>query len=262
MKISPPLSISDKFYHKISSFFPKKKFKDLDIQAVESILCYRFRDRELLYTAFKHSSFLPITKEKYYKSNERLEFLGDAVLDLVVTEFLYTSMPKTSEGELSKIKSVLVSRNVLAEIVANLELGNHLLVNRGEEKTGGRTRPSNLANLYEAILAAVYLDGGLKSARSFIEHTLLFRHERLLNHQNFINYKSILLEYIQSLGPGSPIYVLVNESGPDHEKRFIMNVCVGEGEEAQGEGRTKKLAEQATAHNLLKKIAPELISSD
>lgn len=262
MKISPPLSMSDKFYHKISSFFSKKKFEDLDIQAVESILNYRFRNRELLYTAFKHSSFLPITKEKYYKSNERLEFLGDAVLDLVVTEFLYTSMPKTSEGELSKIKSVLVSRSVLAEIVANLELGNHLLVNRGEEKTGGRTRPSNLANLYEAVLGAVYLDGGLKSARSFIEHTLLSRHERLLNHQSFINYKSILLEYIQSLGPGSPIYVLVNESGPDHEKRFIMNVCAGEEEEAQGKGRTKKLAEQAAAHNLLKKIAPELISSD
>jgi ribonuclease-3 len=228
--------MSDKFYHKISSFFSKKKFEDLDIQAVESILNYRFRNRELLYTAFKHSSFLPITKEKYYKSNERLEFLGDAVLDLVVTEFLYTSMPKTSEGELSKIKSVLVSRSVLAEIVANLELGNHLLVNRGEEKTG--------------------------SARSFIEHTLLSRHERLLNHQSFINYKSILLEYIQSLGPGSPIYVLINESGPDHEKRFIMNVCAGEGEEAQGEGRTKKIAEQAAACNLLKKIAPELISSD
>ena len=257
LKISPPLSIFDKFLYKISSFFSRKKFENLDIQTIENILHYKFRNLDLLLTAFKHSSYLPITNEKYHKSNERLEFLGDAVLDLVVTEFLYTSMPTTSEGELSKIKSVLVSRNVLAEIVAKLELGNHLMVNRGEEKTGGKSRPSNLANLYEAVLGAVYLDGGLKSAESFIEHTLLYRHERLLNHQNFINYKSILLEYIQSLGPGSPNYVLVNESGPDHEKKFVMNVKAGDGAEAQGKGRTKKLAEQAAAHNLLKKIAPE-----
>jgi ribonuclease-3 len=262
LKISPPLYLSDKILRKITSFFNRKKFEQLDIQTVENILHYKFRDRNLLLTAFKHSSYLPITKEQYHKSNERLEFLGDAVLDLVVTEFLYTSMPKTSEGELSKIKSVLVSRNVLAEVVASLKLGIHLMVNRGEEKTGGRTRPSNLANLYEAILGAVYLDGGLKNASSFIEHTLLSRHERLLNHQSFINYKSILLEYIQSLGPGSPMYVLVNQSGPDHEKKFIMNVYVGDGKEAQGEGRTKKIAEQVAARNLIMKIAPELISSD
>jgi len=227
-----------------------------------NIIHYKFRNKDLLLTAFKHSSYLPITKEKYHKSNERLEFLGDAVLDLIVTEFLYTSMPRTSEGELSKIKSVLVSRNVLAEIVASLKLGNHLMLNRGEEKTGGKTRPSNLANLYEAILGAVYLDGGLKNAKSYIEHTLLSRHKRLLNHQSFINYKSILLEYIQSLGPGNPTYVLINQSGPDHEKKFLMNVCVGNGKEAQGEGRTKKLAEQAAARNLIMKIAPELISLD
>ncbi len=136
------------------------------------------------------------------------------------------------------------------------------MVNRGEEKTGGKTRPSNMANLYEAILGAVYLDGGLKMAAKFVEHTLLSRHEKLLNHKRFINYKSILLEYIQSLGPGTPVYTLVDERGPDHEKRFIMDVCVGEGEKAHGEGRTKKLAEQSAAHNLLKKIAPELIARD
>ena len=252
--------MTGKLRRKITSFFIRKKYHHLDIQVIENILQYKFREKDLLLTAFKHSSYLPITKEKYHKSNERLEFLGDAVLDLVVTEFLYISMPKRSEGELSKIKSVLVSRNVLAEVVASLELGSHLMVNRGEEKTGGKKRPSNLANLYEAILGAVYLDGGLKKAKSFIEHTLLSRHERLINHQNFINYKSILLEYIQSMGPGSPNYDLVKESGPDHEKKFIMNVCVGEGQVAQGEGRTKKLAEQAAARNLLKKIAPEKLT--
>jgi len=253
--------MSAKILHKISSLFFKRRLEDLDVRTVEKILNYKFRDRDLLFTAFKHSSFLPITKEKYYRSNERLEFLGDAVLDLVVTEFLYTSEPKRSEGELSKIKSVLVSRSVLAEVIASLELGKHLMVNRGEEKTGGKTRPSNMANLYEAILGAVYLDGGLKSAVYFTESTLLSRHEKLLNHKRFINYKSILLEYIQSLGPGNPAYRLSDESGPDHEKRFIMIVSVGNGKEAQGEGRTKKLAEQAAAYNLLEKIAPELITS-
>jgi ribonuclease-3 len=254
--------MSDKFFRKITSLFFRTKFEDLDVRTVEKVLKYKFHDQDLLLTAFKHSSFLPVTKEKYYRSNERLEFLGDAVLDLVVTEFLYTSEPERSEGELSKIKSVLVSRSVLAEVIASLELGKHLMVNRGEEKTGGKTRPSNMANLYEAILGAVYLDGGLKSAAYFTKNTLLSRHEKLLNHKRFINYKSILLEYIQSLGPGNPIYRLIDESGPDHEKRFIMNVHVKDGEEAQGEGRTKKLAEQAAAYNLLKKIAPELIARD
>jgi ribonuclease-3 len=262
LKISPHLPMADKFLHIISSFFNKSKSELLDIPTVENILHYKFHDRNLLLTAFKHSSYLPITKEKNHKSNERLEFLGDAVLDLIVTEFLYISMPRKSEGELSKIKSVLVSRNVLAEIVASMGLGNYLMVNRGEEKTGGKTRPSNLANLYEAILGAVYLDGGLKNARSYIEKTLLSRREKLLNHQNFINYKSILLEYIQSLGPGNPNYVLISQSGPDHEKKFIISVRVENGVEAQGEGRTKKIAEQAAARNLIRKIAPELISSD
>jgi ribonuclease-3 len=254
--------MSNKFLRRISSLFLRKRSEDLDVHAVENIIDYKFRNRDLLYTAFKHSSFLPVTKEKYYRSNERLEFLGDAVLDLVVTEFLYTSEPHRSEGELSKIKSVLVSRNVLAEVISSLEVGKHLMVNRGEEKTGGKTRPSNMANLYEAILGAVYLDGGLKKAALFVEGTLLSRHEKLLNHKRFINYKSILLEHIQSLSPGNPVYKLLNECGPDHEKRFIMNVSVSDDEEAQGEGRTKKLAEQSAAYNLLKKIAPDLIKSD
>lgn len=249
--------MSDKFLRKITSFFFRKRSEDLDVRAVEKILNYKFRNKDLLFTAFKHSSFLPVTKEKYYRSNERLEFLGDAVLDLVVTEFLYISKPKRSEGELSKIKSVLVSRNVLAEVISSLEVGEHLMVNRGEEKTGGKSRPSNMANLYEAILGAVYLDGGLKNAAEFVENTLLSRHEKLLNHKRFINYKSILLEYIQSLGPGTPVYELIDESGPDHEKRFIMKVWIEDGQESQGEGRTKKLAEQSAAYNLLKKIAPE-----
>jgi len=254
--------MSKKLLRKISSLFSNHNFKDLDISAIERIIRYRFKDRNLLYTAFKHSSYLPITKEKAYQSNERLEFLGDAVLDIVVTEFLYLNLPKTQEGELSKMKSVLVSRNVLAKVVSNLNLGQHLLINRGEEKTGGRTRTSNLANLYEAILGAIYLDGGLKPIRKFIEKSLLTSYEGLLNHQSFINYKSILLEYVQSQGPGNATYRLIKESGPDHQKKFVMDVCIGGKERAQGWGKSKKLAEQAAAHNLLKKVAPDLLPTD
>ncbi len=251
--------MSNKLLRKISLLFSNHNFNDLDISAIENMIRYKFRNLDLLYTALKHSSFLPITKEKPYRSNERLEFLGDAVLDLVVTEFLYLNFPKTLEGELSKMKSVLVSRNVLAEVVSNLELGKHLLINRGEEKTGGRTRPSNLANLYEAILGAIYLDGGLKPARTFVEKTLLKSYEGLLNHKSFINYKSILLEYVQGQGPGNAIYHVIEESGPDHEKKFVMDVSIGGKERAQGWGKSKKLAEQAAAYNLLKKIAPDLL---
>jgi ribonuclease-3 len=245
---------------RIRSLLPFRKFRELDVAAIEHVISYRFTNRSLLYTAFTHSSFLSISKEKSHKSNERLEFLGDAVLDLVVTDNLYTRMPTTHEGDLSKIKSVLVSRSVLSEIVYEMELGKYLLLNKGEEKTGGRKRTSNLANLYEAILGAIYLDGGLKPSRRFIESTLMNRQDTLLNHQNFINYKSILLEHVQSTGPGNPIYKLINESGPDHNKKFIMRVSIDKKQKAQGKGSSKKIAEQTAAHNLIKKIAPELLS--
>jgi ribonuclease-3 len=248
--------------HKISSIFTKSHPKYLDIIAIERLIHYRFRNHELLITAFKHSSYLPVTKEKAHKSNERLEFLGDAVLDLVVTNFLYNKLPTTLEGDLSKMKSVLVSRSVLAEVVSDMGMGTFLLINRGEEKTGGRSRTSNLANLYEAILGAIYLDGGLPSAQKFIKNTLLDKHKKLLKHKDFINYKSLLLEYVQSSGPDGPVYQLVRESGPDHEKRFVMNVSIGEDKNAHGEGKSKKLAEQAAAYNLLKEIAPNLLSKE
>ena len=162
---------------------------------------------------------------------------------------------------LSKMKSVLVSRSVLAEVVSHMELGRYLILNRGEEKTGGRVRPSNLANLYESVLGAIYLDGNLKNACHFIENTLLTRYEQVLNNKSFINYKSLLLEHAQSMGEGSPYYHMIAESGPDHEKKFKMNVSIDGKEKAQGTGKSKKFAEQAAAHNLLKKVAPELLST-
>jgi len=232
---------------------------EIDHKSIEKIIKYRFNNRRYLSEAFKHRSFLIINREPAYNSNERLEFLGDAVLDLVVTEFLFSRYPQDSEGILSKIKSVLVSRKVLAQIISELKLGDYLLLNRGEEQTGGRSRFSNLANLYESILGAIYLDGGLKSAQKFILSTLLLNYDKYTNNEDHLNYKSLLLEYAQKKGLGNPKYLLINESGPDHDKEFEIDVSLPGADNANGKGKSKKVAEQNSARNLLQKIAPEII---
>lgn len=245
---------------KIASIISHQRFNEIDFAAIEKQLHYHFHNKQFLLTAFKHSSYLSVSKESADKSNERLEFLGDAVLDLVVSEFLFSTGSEVPEGDLSKMKSILVSGSVLAEVVAKMDLGKHLLINRGEEKTGGRQRASNLANLYESILGAIYLDGGLNKAQGFIQRSLLDGHHELLNHEDFINYKSILLEYAQRYGPNTPTYRVKNESGPDHDKKFVMEVSIDDVVFAEGEGKSKKLSEQAAAHSLIKKILPDLLT--
>jgi ribonuclease-3 len=227
----------------------------VDYKKIEGLLGYNFNNRNHITICFKHRSYLTITREPSWHSNERLEFLGDAVLDLVVTEYLYNAFPQYREGELSKMKSVLVSRTVLAEIVLKMELGEYLLMNRGEEKTGGKKRTSNLANLYEAIVGAIYLDGGYTHAQKFIRTSLLNNHEELLCRKKYINYKSILLEYAQGKGFGTPHYKVMQEEGPDHQKEFLVEARITPNNQASGKGSTKKNAEQQAAYYLLKRIA-------
>jgi len=253
----------------LSRLFKKKdQPREINFSAIERILNYSFINKSLLTQAFKHRSYLSITRESSLESNERLEFLGDAILELVVTEFLFRKFQEHDEGYLSKLKSVLVSRKVLAEIVIRKGLGRHLLLDHGEEKTGGKTRSSNLANLYEAVIGAVYLDSGLESAARFIEQTLLTRYHALLKDEKFINYKSILLEYVQGHKAGEggetgearlPVYELLQQTGPDHDRQFVMQVSIPGGMSALGEGKSKKVAEQRCAQNLLAKVAPELL---
>ncbi len=259
----------------LSRLFKKKdQPREINFSAIERILNYSFVNKSLLTQSFKHRSYLSITRESSLESNERLEFLGDAILELVVTEFLYRKFPEHDEGYLSKLKSVLVSRKVLAELVIRKGLGKHLLLDRGEEKTGGKTRSSNLANLYEAVIGAVYLDSGLEPAARFIEQTLLTRYHALIKDEKFINYKSILLEYVQGNKSGEggetgeageagearlPVYELLQQTGPDHDRQFVMQVSIPGGLSALGEGKSKKVAEQRCAQNLLNKIAPELL---
>ena len=249
------------FLRKSFSFQKIPASGKINFKPIEKIIRYKFRDRNYLSAAFKHKSYLIIHREPAHQSNERLEFLGDAVLDLVVTEFLFRELPHESEGVLSKIKSVLVSRKVLAQIISDMDLGRYLLMNRGEEQTGGRNRMSNMANLYESILGAIYMDGRLKSAEKFISFTLLDCYDTFISDQDHINYKSLLLEDAQSEGLGIPRYILSKESGPDHEKLFEIEVSSNDENSATGTGKSKKIAEQNSARNLLEKIAPEHIEN-
>lgn len=214
-------------------------------------------DTSLIITALKHRSFLNVTNEERVASNERLEFLGDAVLDLVVTHYLYQKFTKRTEGQLSKIKSILVSRPVLAEIAVDVSLGDMLLINKGEEKTGGRMRQSILSDTFEAVIGAIYLDKGLEAAREFIHQNLLVNFKSIMQRKLYRNYKSILLEYAQSEIGKKPDYKMIKESGPDHDKHFWVAVCLSGDKIAEGEGKSKKMAEQEAARHAIQKIGIE-----
>lgn len=213
-----------------------------------------FFNTDLIETALKHRSFLNVTNEPRTNSNERLEFLGDTVLDLIVTQFLYEKFPKKTEGELSKVKSILVRKSVLADIAVKISLGDHILINWGEEKTGGRNRQSILADTFEAVIGAIYLDKGLSVASDFVKTNLLSNFKKIIKVELYKNYKSILLEYTQSNGNGMPIYKVVNELGPDHAKNFLIEVYINNEKMGEGLGSTKKIAEQDAAKQALKKL--------
>ncbi len=249
-------------FKRLQRLLQKEPDTAVDISCVERSISYVFTRPGLLQQAFTHQSYLTHQTDTDIFSNERLEFLGDAVLELIVTQFLYDKYPALREGELSKLKSVLVSRRVLARIVSELQLGRYLLMNRGEEQTGGKTRTSNLANLYEALLGAIYLDGGFKPAYRFIKHTLLDHFSQIVTDERNVNYKSVLLEYAQGKKLGAPHYRLLQDSGPDHEKMFTVEVQINAGIGAVGEGRSKKLAEQEAAKELISRIAPDLIANN
>lgn len=224
------------------------------IDAFQNKYNIRFSDYSIIATALKHRSYLNLTNEPRILSNERLEFLGDAVLDLVVTHFLYKKFPQKAEGQLSKVKSVLVSKPVLADIAVNMSLGDLVMMNRGEEKTGGRQRKSILADAFEAIIGAIYLDLGLGEAEKFIHSYLLSDYRKILRKGLYRNYKSILLEYGQSNGGGLPDYRIVHELGPDHAKEFVVEVWIGVEKFGEGKGKSKKIAEQEAAKQAVKRL--------
>jgi ribonuclease-3 len=226
--------------------------------ALEERLGYRFRDRGLLEHALTHRSKAHEDPSGGVIDNESLEFLGDAVLGLVVADALFRSYPEFSEGQKSKIKAMIVSTASLAELAERLGLGEHMILGRGEEKTGGRRKQALLADTCEALFAGVYLDGGLDAVRQFIIRELGPSMEAA-GQPNYFgrDHKSRLQEALQALGRPLPIYRIAGEVGPDHRKLFHVEVVVGQETIAQGVGRTKKDAEQEAAKAALLALTPK-----
>ena len=218
---------------------------------LEDRLGYRFRDRGLLEHALTHSSYANEHRASGITSNERMEFLGDSILGLIVAEHLFRAHPDMPEGELTRTRAALVCEDSLHEVALALGLGSYLRLGKGEDAGGGRARPSILADATEATLAAVYLDGGLDPVRAIIQRFILDKErEKAVDR----DYKTALQEWVQRT-PGQPIaYRLVDELGPDHARVFVMEVTVGGRSAGQGRGRTKKEAEQLAAKAALEKL--------
>jgi ribonuclease-3 len=213
-----------------------------------------FRQKSLLEQAFVHSSYSNESPDFAWPSNERLEFLGDAVLNFVVTEKLYKQFPNLPEGELTGIRASLICRDTLAELASSLGLGNCLLLGRGEESSGGRAKTSNLANAMEALIGALYLDQGLAKTRRFILRQLKPGLEEIDSGNMPINYKALMQEFIQGQKRPTPVYRLVEASGPDHRKQFTAEILV-EGEVlGRGTGKSKKIAESQAARAAWEKL--------
>ena len=220
-----------------------------EIAELESLLGHQFRDPRWVHQALMHSSRIPERAAgEPEESNEKLEFLGDAVLELIVSEELVREFPDWSEGQLSKSRARLVNATAISLSALRLGIGKYLRLGRGEEKTGGRTKPALLADAYEALIAAIYLDGGLEAARGFVRRSLVegsisVEAERL----GHTDHKSALQEFLQSRGMTPGAYHVISETGPDHQKTFRVEVRIGGQVTAIGCGRTKKEAEQSAA---------------
>jgi len=215
---------------------------------------YRFADEGLLLRALKHRSYVHTTDENVVESNERLEFLGDAVLSLAVGEYLYRAFPNQPEGELTRLKSAAVSRSALSRKARQIGLGKYVLLSSPERQAQRRIRPSIAGDAYEALLGAIYLDGGLQAVTRFLEPQLLKDIRRLALSKGHWNYKSVLLEHAQKQGKGQPRYIVKSEEGPDHRKTFIVEVAIAGERLGQGMGRSKKQAEQMAARETLKRL--------
>jgi len=230
------------------------KDRQTDLIALASRLGIGFVDLGLLHQSLLHSSYVNEHDLPELEGNERLEFLGDAVLGLVVTEELYRRFREKREGELSKFKSVVVSRKVLAEKAKQLDLGRWICLGKGEELTGGRNRRSILANTFESVVGAIFLSGGVERARPFILQHLYEEIDKVSSGQGLRDYKSELQERVQQEGGKLPRYRVVDIQGPDHDKWYKIEVLLDEVVIGAGSGKSKKSAEQAAAKEALLRI--------
>ena len=212
---------------------------------------YDFQQEGLLRQALTHSSYANEHHMKKLSDNERLEFLGDAVLEIVSSEYLYHLHPDWTEGELTKLRASIVCEQTLAFCTRALGLGDYLFLGKGEEQTGGRERKSVLSDAFEAVMGAVYLDGGFANAKEFIHRFVLNDIEHM---QLFYDSKTILQEMVQGQNLGELSYRLVEESGPDHNKCYLVEACIGGEKAGRGKGHTKKAAEQEAAYQAILRL--------
>lgn len=220
-----------------------------NLKELEHRIGYTFQDFALLKKAMSHSSYVNEEHLPKYECNERLEFLGDAVLELVSSEFLFFEHPTTPEGELTKTRASMVCEPALAFCAREIELGEYLLLGKGEDATGGRKRESVTSDAMEALIGAIYVDGGFANAKEFINRFIL---KDLENKKLFYDSKTILQEQVQkNWHDGEIAYVLTGEEGPDHDKTFLVDLYVAGEKKSSGKGRTKKAAEQDAAYRCL-----------
>lgn len=222
-------------------------YMDIQFKHFEEKTSILFRDKNLLKQAFTHRSYINENKNTKLEHNERLEFLGDAVLELVVTDFLYKTYPTKPEGELTTYRSALVNAITLAEVASNLSMNDYLLLSKGEAKDTGRARQYILANTFEAVVGALYIDQGYDVAKQFIEKHILVFADQMIARGNLVDAKSAFQEKAQEKTGITPSYKLVKESGPDHDKSFTVGVLIGKDQVAIGEGKSKQEAEQNAA---------------
>ena len=225
----------------------------MDYSQLEEKLGLEFKNIDLLEQAFTHRSFLNENKNLKRGHNERLEFLGDAVLELVTTEFLYKKFPQKTEGDLTSLRSSLVNTNTISEVASELGFNEYLFLSKGEAKDTGRARQYILANTFESVVASIYLDQGFDKAQAFIEKFLFSKLDQILEEGSWIDSKSKLQEIIQDKLSITPSYETINESGPDHNKTFTAKVTYGKNSSAEGSGKSKQEAEQKAAMEALKK---------
>lgn len=225
----------------------------IDIEEFQNKISYHFHNQALLLEALTHRSYANENPGANQRDNERLEFLGDAVLEIISSEILFAAYPDWAEGQLTKCRASIVCEPTLAYCCRRIDLGKYLFLGKGEDHTGGRKRPSILSDAFEAVIGAIYLDGGLAPARSFIQTFIMHDIEHM---QLFHDSKTILQEIVQSRCDDALSYTLISESGPDHAKTYTVSAKIGDQVYGKGTGNTKKAAEQEAAYQtilLLKK---------
>jgi len=224
----------------------------LNLSKFEETLGIVFHNKDLLRTALTHRSYLNENPNMGGGHNERLEFLGDAVLELVITEYLYEKFPEKPEGDLTALRASLVNANMLGAVASELDFNNFLLLSRGEAKDIGRARQYILANTFEAVVGAIYLDQGYNPTRDFILRVLTAKLSEILEKKLYRDAKSLFQEEAQERVGITPTYQVIKEWGPDHDKHFIVGVYLGKELVAEGEGASKQMAQQSAAEAALK----------